>query len=51
VVAVIGALACEPDSALLPAQPPDAVHEVAFVALQVRVLVCPLVTVVGLALI
>ena len=45
------AVACEPDNALLPAQPPDAVHEVAFVALHVRVLVWPLVTAVGLALI
>jgi hypothetical protein len=41
----------EPETALFPAQPPEAEQEVALVADQVRVLVCPLVTAVGLALI
>ena len=51
VVAVIAGVVSDPDVALLPAQPPEAEHEAAFVALHVRVLVCPLVTAVGLALI
>ena len=51
VFCVIAPVTSDPEGALLPAQPPDAVHEVAFVAFHVRVLVCPLVTAVGLALI
>jgi len=38
---------CVPAVALLPLQPPDAVHEVAFVELHVKVLLPPLATVVG----
>ncbi len=41
---------CEPLIALLPDQAPDAEHEVAFAADQVRVELLPLVTEVGLAL-
>lgn len=51
VVAMIGGVVSVPLSALLPAQPPDAEQELALAADQVRVLVCPLVTAVGLALI
>jgi len=40
---------CEPLAALLPDQAPDAVHEVALVADQVRVELPPLATVLGLA--
>jgi hypothetical protein len=40
---------CEPLTALVPDQPPDAVQEVAFMADQVRVELLPLATVVGLA--
>jgi hypothetical protein len=38
-----------PVVALVPFQPPEAVHEVAFVVLQVSVALAPLVTLVGLA--
>ena len=38
---------CVPAVALLPLQPPDAVHDVAFVELHVKVLLPPLLTVVG----
>ena len=38
---------CVPEVALLPLQPPDAVHDVAFVELHVNVLLPPLLTVVG----
>lgn len=51
VVAVIAGVAWLPESALLPVQPPEAVHDCALVVDQVSVLVCPLVTAVGLALI
>lgn len=51
VVAMIAGVVSDPLSALFPAQPPEAEQEVALVADQVRVLVCPLVTAVGLALI
>jgi hypothetical protein len=40
---------CEPETAFVPDQPPEAVHEVALVELQVRVEALPDVTVVGLA--
>jgi hypothetical protein len=42
-------VACEPFTALLPDQPPEAVHEVALVEDQVNVAPLPLVTVLGLA--
>jgi len=42
---------CEPLTALLPLQPPDAVQAVAFVADQVSVELVPLVTELGAALI
>ena len=48
-LAVSAPVLCEPLVALVPDQPPDAVHDVAFVADQVSVLEPPLVTVVGLA--
>ena len=38
---------CVPAVALVPLQPPDAVHDVAFVELHVKVLLPPLPTVVG----
>ena len=38
---------CVPAVALVPLQPPDAVHDVAFVELHVKVLLPPLLTVVG----
>ena len=38
-----------PERVLLPLQPPEAVHEVALVELQVRVALCPAVMLVGLA--
>ena len=41
---------CEPLVALAPDQAPEAVHEVALVAVQVNVEVPPLTTVLGLAL-
>ena len=41
---------CEPEVALLPLQPPDAVHAVALVVDQDRVAPPPLLTDVGLAL-
>jgi hypothetical protein len=50
VFAVSDAVACEPLVALVPLQPPDAVHEVALVADQVKVEVAPLSMVLGLAL-
>ena len=40
----------EPLVGLAPVQPPDAVHEVAFAAFQVRVEALPLTTELGLAL-
>ena len=40
---------CEPLMDLLPDQAPEAVHEVAFVAVQVRVELLPLITELGLA--
>lgn len=42
---------CEPLAALVPLQPPDAVHDVALAELHVRVDVPPLVTAKGLAVI
>jgi len=47
--AVSAPVLCEPLVALVPDQPPEAVHDVAFVADQVSVLALPLVTVVGFA--
>jgi hypothetical protein len=41
---------CEPLSALLPDQAPEAVHAVALADVQVRLELAPLVTVLGLAL-
>jgi hypothetical protein len=41
---------CEPLSALLPLHAPDAVQAVAFVAVQLRVELVPLVTELGVAL-
>ncbi len=41
---------CEPLTALPPDQPPEAVHDVAFVADQVRVALLPLVNELGFAL-
>jgi hypothetical protein len=41
---------CEPLTALVPDQAPEAVHEVALVEDQVKVELLPLVTVLGLAL-
>ena len=38
-----------PERVLLPLQPPEAVHEVVLVELQVRVALCPAVMLVGLA--
>jgi hypothetical protein len=40
---------CEPETALVPDQPPEAVQEVALVADQVSVELLPLATVLGLA--
>jgi hypothetical protein len=40
---------CEPLAALLPAQPPEAVQEVALVADQVSIEAAPLATVLGFA--
>jgi hypothetical protein len=40
---------CEPLAALVPDQAPDAVHEVALVAVQLKVELPPLATVLGLA--
>ena len=40
---------CEPLVALVPDQPPEAVHEVAFVVDQLKVELPPLATVLGLA--
>lgn len=48
--AVSGAVACDPFTALVPDQPPDAVHAVALVLAQVKVEVLPLATVLGFAL-
>lgn len=47
VLAVSAPVDCEPLSPLLPDQPPDAVHAVALVAVQVSVLLLPLATVLG----
>lgn len=41
---------CEPLTAFAPDQAPDAVHEVALVALQLKVVLEPLLTLLGLAL-
>jgi hypothetical protein len=41
---------CDPLTALLPDQDPDAVHDVAFVVVHVTVELPPAVTLVGLAL-
>jgi hypothetical protein len=49
VFAVSAGVACEPLSALVPDQPPDAAHEVAWVEDQVRVEVPPLAKVLGFA--
>lgn len=49
VVVVSAVVLVEPLVASLPLQPPDAVHEVAFVEDQVKVEVAPLLTVLGLA--
>jgi hypothetical protein len=49
VVAVSALVVVLPLAALVPLQPPEAVHEVALVLLQVRVDVPPDVTLVGLA--
>jgi hypothetical protein len=49
VVAVRAEVLCEPLGASLPAQPPEAVQDVAFVADQVSVDVAPFLTVLGLA--
>jgi hypothetical protein len=48
-LAVSAPVDCEPLSALLPDQPPEAVHAVALVATQVKVLLLPLATVLGFA--
>jgi hypothetical protein len=50
VFAVSAPVDCEPLKALLPDQPPDAVHAVALVAAQVNVVALPLATVLGCAL-
>jgi len=46
-LAVKAPVLCVPAVALVPLQPPDAVHDVAFVELHVKVLLPPLATVVG----
>ncbi len=46
-VAVRGPVDCVPLTALLPDQPPDAAHEVAFMDCQVRVALPPLETALG----
>ena len=48
-LAVRAPVDCEPLAALVPAQPPEAVQEVALVADQVKVELAPLATVLGLA--
>jgi hypothetical protein len=50
VLAVSAPVDCEPETPLVPAQPPLAVQDVAFVADQVRVALLPLATVLGLLL-
>ena len=50
VVTLNGAVACDPLRATVPDQPPAAVHEVAFVELQVSVAVPPVAIVLGAAL-
>ena len=50
VVAVRAAVVCDPAVAIEPAQPPEAVHEVALVDDQDRVELLPLAMVLGLAL-
>jgi len=47
---LIAPVACEPDSALLPLQPPDAVHEVVLLDDQLNVVEPPGATPAGLAL-
>jgi hypothetical protein len=49
VLAVKLPVLCEPETAVVPDQPPDAVHEVALVELHVRVDEPPDVTLFGLA--
>jgi hypothetical protein len=51
VLAVSAAVLCEPFAGRAPLQPPDAVQDVAFDELQVRVDAAPLLTLVGAALI
>jgi hypothetical protein len=46
---LIGPLDCEPLVALLPDQPPEAVHAVALAVDQVRVVLLPAATVLGAA--
>jgi hypothetical protein len=48
-LAVSAAVACEPEVASLPDQPPEATQELALVDDQVKVDVAPLLTVLGLA--
>ena len=45
----VGATALVPDTAFAPLQPPDALHDVAFVDVQLSVDCCPLAMVDGLA--
>ena len=47
VVAVSAPLVCVPLAAFVPVQPPEAVHDVAFVEFQVKVAVSPLLTAAG----
>ncbi len=49
VVALRGTVACVPLAALAPVQPPEAAQLLALLALQARVVVTPLLTVVGVA--
>jgi hypothetical protein len=49
-LAVSAPVGCEPLAALLPDQAPEAVQAVAFVAVQVKVELPPLATVLGVAL-
>ena len=49
-LAVSGPVDCEPETPLVPVQPPLAVQDVALVAVQARVALLPFVTVLGLLL-
>ena len=49
VVALSAAVTCDPAVASVPLQPPEALHDVAFVEDQVNVEAAPLFTVVGFA--